>query len=71
MTPSCSIAIHLNCTGNHSFRHWASGTRQTGESYRLEYRNQTQMHFELVGETACDYLAADFDRQPNWKRVEP
>lgn len=42
-----------------------------GESYRLEYRNQTQVHFELVGETACDYLAADFDRQPNWKRVDP
>lgn len=43
----------------------------TGESYRLEYRNQTQVHFEVVGEVTCDYLAADFERQPNWKRVEP
>lgn len=43
----------------------------TGESYRLEYRNQTQVHFTVEGEVACDYLAADFERQPNWKRVEP
>lgn len=43
----------------------------TGESYRLEYRNQTQVHFEVVGEVTCDYLAADLERQPNWKHVEP
>ncbi len=43
----------------------------TGESYRLEYRTQSQVRFELAGETACDYLAADFERQPNWKQVEP
>lgn len=41
-----------------------------GESYRLEYRNQTQVQFKVSGEVTCDYLAADFERQPNWKRVE-
>jgi len=43
----------------------------TGESYRLEYRTQTQVRFELAGETTCDYLAADMEVQPNWKRAEP
>ena len=27
-TPLCSIAIHLNCTGNHSFRHRTSSARK-------------------------------------------
>lgn len=42
-----------------------------GESYQLEYRNQTQVHFTVTGEVTCDYLAVDFERLPNWKHVEP
>jgi hypothetical protein len=42
----------------------------TGESYLLAYRTQTQVHFEVVGEVTCDYLAQDTQRLPNWKRFE-
>jgi hypothetical protein len=42
----------------------------TGESYRLAYRTQTQVHFEVAGDVTCDYLAEDTQRLPNWKRVE-
>ncbi|WP_374688021.1 hypothetical protein [Promineifilum sp.] len=41
-----------------------------GERYELRFATATQLHFDVL-DTTCDAYADDFQRLPNWKRVEP